>query len=76
MSGSPELLTLLAISAAGWRTIWTVTLALGIGMFAVMSIYVSVAGLADIRMMFRQLRAESEAARAKVSTPGDPHGSP
>jgi len=72
MSGA----TLVAISAAGWRTIWTVTLALGIGMFAVMSVYVSVAGLADIRKMFRQLRAEAEAAKANVSPPGDPHNPP
>ena len=41
-----------------WVTVWRVTLYAGLGLFAVLSLWVIVAGFGDIQKMFASLRAE------------------
>ncbi len=41
----------------GWITLWKVLFFGGISAFAVMSVWVAIAGVGDIRRMFRDLAA-------------------
>ncbi len=41
-----------------WMSLWKWLLLLGLAGFAVMSLYVAVLGMRDIREMFRSLREE------------------
>lgn len=45
-----------------WVTLWTVSLYLGVAIFAVMSLWVIFAGLGDIKRMFADLRAQRDAS--------------
>ena len=42
-----------------WVTIWKVVLYGGLGLFAVLSVWVIVAGVGDIRRMFESLRKDA-----------------
>ncbi len=39
-----------------WAVLWKWFLILGVGAFAIVSVWVSIAGLSDIRRMFEELR--------------------
>ena len=41
-----------------WAVLWKWFLITGVGVFAVVSVWVTVAGLADIRRMFAELRRQ------------------
>ena len=43
----------------GWILLWKVVLFGGLGLFALLSVWVTIAGIGDIRRMFRAL-SESE----------------
>ena len=44
----------------GWILFWKVVLYVGLGLFAVLSAWVIVAGFGDIKKMFAALRNEGE----------------
>ena len=44
----------------GWILFWKASIYLGVGSFAVMSLWVIVAGYGDIRRMFVDLRAQQD----------------
>lgn len=43
------------MSPSSWQTVWTLTLIGGLGLFTVVSVYVAIAGVRDIRRMFADL---------------------
>ena len=40
----------------GWVTLWKIFFAVAVGSFALLSIWVIIAGMADIKQMFKDLR--------------------
>ena len=44
----------------GWILFWKVALYSGVGLFSVMSVWVTIAGYGDIKKMFVELRRQQE----------------
>ena len=48
-----------------WAILWKWFVILGVGIFAVVSVWVTIAGLFDIRRMFRELRRQKHGDSAE-----------
>lgn len=60
------------MNPAAWQSLWTAVLYGGLGLFAVVSVYVAIAGFWDIRRMFSALAAEArESGETSGSDPTD-----
>lgn len=44
----------------GWMIFWSVVLYAGLGMFVIMSVYVTIFGFRDIRLMLKELQRQDE----------------
>ena len=46
-----------------WITVWTITLILGIGVFAVLAVVVTIGGAFDIVSLLRMLKAQHQSGQ-------------
>ena len=56
------------MTPANWMAVWTTVTVAGLGVFVVMSVWVAVGGLADIRALFAALDRTSRRNRSRKAS--------